>query len=200
MNPVSNPTAQVPTDNPFFASASGKNRLIWVMGLRNPFTFSIERSTGLTYVNDVGQSAFEEINDARPGRNFGWPDTEGPFPPAAFPQFTNPVYSYGHPPSSPAPFGCAITGGAFYTPPVPTYPPLYVGKYFFADFCSGWIYYIDPNNPSVATPFAADISLPVDLKLGPDGSVYYLARGSGSVGRIVPPPPVSVPTGLHIVR
>ena len=198
MNPVSDPTAQIPTDNPFFATASGKNRLIWVMGLRNPFTFSIEPATGLTYVNDVGQSAFEEINDARPGRNFGWPTTEGPFNPAAFPEFTNPVYSYGH--SGNPPTGCAITGGAFYTPPVSTYPPFYVGKYFFAEFCSNWIYYIDPNNPSAAVPFAADISSPVDLKLGPDGSVYYLARGSGSVGRILPPPGVSAPTGLQIVR
>src|SRR5262245_13711558 len=34
MNPVSDPTAQTPTDNPFFATASGKNRLIWAMGLR----------------------------------------------------------------------------------------------------------------------------------------------------------------------
>ena len=196
MNPVSDPTAQIPTDNPFFATASGKNRLIWVLGLRNPFTFSIERSTGLTYVNDVGQNAFEEINDARPGRNFGWPTTEGPVPPGQ--PFTYPVYSYGH--SGNPPTGCAITGGAFYTPPVSTYPPFYLGKYFFADVCSNWIYYIDPNNPSVAAPFAADISSPVDLKLGPDGSLYYLARGSGSVGRIVPPPPVSAPTGFHIVR
>ncbi len=36
MNPVPDPTAQVPSDNPFLTSASGKNRLIWVLGLRNP--------------------------------------------------------------------------------------------------------------------------------------------------------------------
>jgi glucose/arabinose dehydrogenase len=197
MNPVSDPAAQVPTDNPFFATASGKNRLIWALGLRNPFTFSIQPGTGLTYVNDVGQNTFEEINDARPGRNFGWPTTEGPFNPASFPQFTNPVYSYGH--GGPAPTGCAITGGAFYTSPVPTFPPSYVGKYFFADVCSNWVYYVDPNSPSAALPFAADISAPVDLKVGPDGSLYYLARGSGSVGAILPPP-VSVPTGVRIIQ
>jgi glucose/arabinose dehydrogenase len=33
MNPVSNPTDQVPTDNPFYSTATGKNRLIWVLGL-----------------------------------------------------------------------------------------------------------------------------------------------------------------------
>ncbi len=65
------------------------------------------------------------------------------------------------------------------------FPASYVGKYFFADFCSGWIYYIDPNSPATATQFAAAISAPVDLKVGPDGALYYLARGTGSVGKIV---------------
>ncbi len=201
MNPVPDPTDQVPVDNPFFSTASGKNRLIWTMGLRNPFTFSIQPVTGLTFVNDVGQNTFEEVNDARAGRNFGWPTTEGPFDGAAFPQFTNPVYSYQH--SGGTPTGCAITGGAFYNPVASTFPASYVGKYFFAEFCSGWIYYIDPASPATATQFAASISSPVDLKVGPDGALYYLARGAGSVGRIQPigpagPPPT--PTNLHIVR
>ena len=108
------------------------------------------------------------------------------------------MYSYGH--SGAAPTGCAITGGAFYTLLAPTFPPSYIGRYFFADVCSNWIYSIDPNNPSAAAPFAADISAPVDLKVGADGRLYYLARGSGSVGMILPPPPVSVPTGLRIVQ
>ena len=184
MNPDSDPTAQVPTDNPFFSTATGKNRLIWTLGLRNPFTFSIQPGTGLTYVNDVGQSAWEEINDARAGRNFGWPTTEGSFNAASFPQFTNPSFAYSH--GSGAPAGCAITGGAFYNPSTPTFPFAFQGKYFFADYCSGWIYYIDPASPATATLFAASISAPVDLKVGSDGSLYYLARGTGSVGRISP--------------
>jgi hypothetical protein len=135
-------------------------------------------------VNDVGEATFEEIDDARSGRNLGWPTTEGPFNPVTFPLFTNPVYTYRH--SSGTPTGCAITGGAFYTAATPTFPASYVGKYFFADYCSGWIYYIDPGSPSTATQFAAGISSPVDLKLGPDGNLYYLARGAGSVGKIGP--------------
>ncbi len=142
MNPVPDPTAQIPTDNPFFSTATGKNRLIWARGLRNPFTFSIQPGTGLTYINDVGAGTWEEINDARAGRNFGWPTTEGSFNSSSFPQFTNPVYSYAH--SGGAPTGCAITGGTFYNPTSPTFPASYVGKYFFADYCSGWIYYINP--------------------------------------------------------
>ncbi len=197
MNPVPESESQIPTDNPFYFSAPGRNRLIWVLGLRNPFTFSIQPATGLTYLNDVGQSAWEEINDARPGRNFGWPTTEGAFPPG-IPQFTYPVYSYGR--SGPAPTGCAITGGAFYNPPVPTFPARYGGKYFFADFCSGWIYFIDPANPGTPTPFAQGVSNPVDLKVGQDGSLYYLARGTGSVGRIFGPPLPPPPTNFRIVQ
>jgi len=183
MNPVADPTAQIPTDNPFVGTATGKNRLIWVLGLRNPFTFSIQPGTGLTFVNDVGQNTWEEIDNAQAGRNFGWPTTEGSFNPSSFPQFTNPVYSYPH--SGATPSGCAITGGTFYNPPVPTFSASYVGKYFFADFCSGWIYYIDPANPS-PTQFAQSISSPVDLKVGPDAALYYLERGTGSVKKIQP--------------
>ena len=168
MNPVPDPTAQIPTDNPFYSTATGKNRLIWTLGLRNPFTFSIQPGSGRVFINDVGQSAWEEINEGQPGRNFGWPTTEGAFSSASFPQFTNPVYSYAH--SGTIPSGCAITGGTFYNPSSPVFPPSYVGKYFFADYCGGWLYYIDPANPSTASQFAAALSSPVDLKVGPDGA------------------------------
>ena len=197
MNPVPDPVAQVPSDNPFFATATGKNRLIWTLGHRNPFTFTVQPVTGLTYVNDVGEVTWEEIDDARAGRNFGWPSTEGSFNVASFPQFTNPVYSYRH--SGAPPTGCAITGGAFYNPPVATFPPSYVGKYFFADFCSGWIYVLDPGNPGTATQFATAVSSPVDLQVGPDGALYYLARGSGSVGKIVGDSIPGAPPNLRIV-
>lgn len=184
MNPVPDPTAQIPTDNPFYSTATGKNRLIWTLGLRNPFTFSIQPGSGRVFINDVGQSSREEINEGQAGRNFGWPTTEGAFSSASFPQFTNPVYSYAH--SGTTPSGCAITGGTFYNPSSAAFPPSYVGKYFFADYCSGWLYYIDPANPSTASQFAAALSSPVDLKVGPDGALYYLSRGSSRVGKIQP--------------
>jgi glucose/arabinose dehydrogenase len=184
MNPVPDPTAQIPTDNPFYSTATGKNRLIWTLGLRNPFTFSIQPGSGRVFINDVGQSSWEEINEGQPGRNFGWPTTEGTFSSASFPQFTNPVYTYAH--SGTTPSGCAITGGTFYNPSSATFPAAYVGKYFFADYCGGWLYYIDPANPSTATQFAASLSSPVDLKVGPDGALYYLSRGASRVGKIQP--------------
>jgi hypothetical protein len=79
---------------------------------------------------------------------------------------------------------CAITGGTFYNPQISKFPSSFVGRYFFADFCGGWIRTLDPVNGNAVADFATGISAPVDLKVSTDGFLYYLARGSGSVNRI----------------
>jgi hypothetical protein len=92
------------------------------------------------------------------------------------------LFSYGHGSSSTT--GCSIIGGAFYNPAVNQFPGSYVGKYFFADYCTGWIRVMDPAN-NTASDFASGISSPVCLALGPDGCLYYLAQGnSGQVFKI----------------
>ncbi|MDQ3134293.1 MAG: PQQ-dependent sugar dehydrogenase, partial [Acidobacteriota bacterium] len=58
-----NADGTIPNDNPFFAQASGINRSIWSLGLRNPFTFAFQPGTSRMFINDVGQSTWEEIND-----------------------------------------------------------------------------------------------------------------------------------------
>ena len=99
------------------------------------------------------------------------------------PRIRTPLFYYAHS-GNPTPNGCAIVGGAFYNPATATFPASYVGKYFFSDLCSGWIYSINPASPATATQFATGISSPVDLQVGPDGSLYYLERGTGSIRRI----------------
>ena len=168
-----NADGTIPPDNPFFNAATGNNRAIWALGLRNPFTFAFQPSTTRMFINDVGESTFEEIDDGIAGSNYGWPATEGP---TTNPAFRGPIYFYGHGTSNTT--GCAIVGAAFYNPAVPQFPSLYVGKYFFADLCSGWIRVFDPNT-GTASGFATGISNPVDLQVGPDGALYYLSRGSG---------------------
>jgi glucose/arabinose dehydrogenase len=175
-----NADGTIPTDNPFFGTASGQNQLIWAYGLRNPFTFAVRPGTGRILIDDVGQSTVEEIDDGAAGANYGWPDAEGPAdPPNA--AFTDPIFSYGHGSSSTT--GCAITGGTFYDPPVVSFPAEYAGRYFFSDLCSGWIRQLDPGNGDAVTDFATEVNAPVDLDTGPDGSLYYLEDGS-RVGRI----------------
>ncbi|MEP6810739.1 MAG: dockerin type I domain-containing protein, partial [Chthoniobacterales bacterium] len=58
------------------------------------------------------------------------------------------------------------------------FPNSYVGKYFFADLCNGWIRLFNPAT-NTASAFAQGISTPVDLAVGADGSLYYLAQGNG---------------------
>jgi glucose/arabinose dehydrogenase len=170
-----NADGSIPTDNPFYAQTTGRNRAIWALGLRNPFTFAFQAGTGRMFINDVGQNTIEEINDGIVASNYGWPESEGP---TSNPSHRGPLYYYFH---GSGPFlGCAITGGTFYNPDVGQFPAEYVGTYFFADFCTGWINRFDVDTGTVST-FASGIASPVDLQVGPDGSLYYLARGSGGV-------------------
>jgi glucose/arabinose dehydrogenase len=165
-----NSDGTIPPDNPFVSSTSGQNGAIWALGLRNPFTFAFQRGTGRMFINDVGERTWEEINDGRAGANYGWPLTEGETTDS---RFVSPLFVYGHGES--ATTGCAIAGGAFYNPPLVQFPADYVGKYFFADLCSGWIRRYDPVSDTVAD-FATGIASPVDLHVADDGSLYYLTR------------------------
>ena len=170
-----NSDGSIPTDNPFFNTATGANRAIWALGLRNPFTFGFQPGTGRMFINDVGAGTWEEINDGIAGSNYGWPTCEGACTPTNA-NFRDPLFQYGHGTSSTT--GCAIVGGAFYNPPVNQFPSSYLGKYFFGDLCSGWIRLFDPST-GMASGFATGISSLVDLQIGPDGCLYYLAQGNG---------------------
>lgn len=176
-----NSDGTIPSDNPFFNTATGVNRSIWALGLRNPFTFAFQPGTNRMFINDVGQSAWEEINDGSAGSNYGWSTCEGNCsPPNA--NFRNPLFQYAHSGAS-STTGCAIVGGGFYNPTTAQFPASYVGKYFFADLCNGWIRVFDPSN-NTAADFGSGVASPVDLKVANDGSLYYLAIGSSAVFRI----------------
>jgi hypothetical protein len=182
-----NPDGSIPADNPFYNATTGANRAIWALGLRNPFTFAFRPGSAQMFINDVGASSWEEINDGIAGANYGWPTTEGP---TANPSFVSPRYAYANDAST-----CAITGGAFYSPPTMNFPAEYANDYFFADLCAGWIRRLDPAAGNAVSTFATGISFPVDIKVASDGTLYYLARGSNSVYRIEadPPPPPPLP-------
>jgi len=172
-----NNDGSIPTDNPFYHAATGVNRAIWALGLRNPFTFAFQPGTGRSFINDVGQGTWEEINTGLAGANYGWPSCEGVCsPPNA--GFVDPIHQYSHP------AGCAITGGSFYNPAVSQFPPEYNGVYFFADYCGGWIHILDWANGNQVFDFATGLVNPVDLSVSADGSLYYLDRGRSSVYRV----------------
>ncbi len=174
-----NPDGSIPTDNPFYSTTTGLDRAIWAMGLRNPFSFSFQPGAGRMLINDVGEHTYEEINEGIRASNYGWPMTEGP---TTRKHIRAPIFYYQHGSSDTT--GDAIVGSAFYNPPSRTFPRRYTGLYFFADLTSGWIRMRNPANGDVAT-FARGIDTPVALAVNGDGSLWYLARGSGDATGIV---------------
>jgi glucose/arabinose dehydrogenase len=176
-----NKDGTIPRDNPFFERASGMNRAIWARGLRNPFSFAVQPGTGRIHINDVGAQTWEEINRGAKGANYGWPIHEGP---ESDPNYVPPIFAYRH--GNTATTGCAITGGAFYNPATVQFPAGYVGDYFFADFCGGWIRRYDIATDT-ASGFARGISNPVDLQVSRSGDLFYLERGTRSVYRVQHP-------------
>ena len=176
-----NADGSIPTDNPFYTRASGDNRAIWAVGLRNPFSFAFDRASSRMFINDVGQRTWEEINEGVRSANYGWPATEGP---TTRRHVRAPIFAYQH--GIGATTGEAIVGSTFYSPNVRTFGKRYAGDYFFADLASGWIRRLDPVTRQVAG-FATGIDVPVALEVNnTDGALWYLARGSGvTTGHVV---------------
>jgi len=181
-----NSDGTIPTDNPFYSQTTGINRAIYAYGFRNPFTFAVDPATGRIFVNDVGNAEWEEVNQLVAGGNFGWPICEGPqgagLGSCGSPSFIYPLHAYNHSGGE-----GAVTGGAFYRGN--RFPGQYAGAYFFSDYTGGWIRFLDSNNQlqgvnNPATSFRSG-KWPVDLKVGPDGALYYLSIGAGAVYKIV---------------
>jgi glucose/arabinose dehydrogenase len=201
-----NPDGSLPTNpaNPttfpgIMGSPSGANQAIWAVGLRNPFTFAFQPGTTRMFINDVGLSTWEEVNDGIAGSNYGWPVVEGPAPsPSPTPSYRYPLLYYGHGSNSTS-TGCAIVGAAFYNPDILQFPTSYVGKYFFGDLCNGWIRVMDTSN-NTSSVFASGITgQRVDLHVGPDGALYYLVQ-SGQVMRVQanPSQPLNISTRARV--
>lgn len=174
-----NPDGTIPADNP--SLGTGLNKAIWAMGLRNPFTFGFQPGTGRMFINDVGESSWEEINEGQAGANYGWPTTEGA---TSNPAFTGPLFTYAHSGQPSTVVGLAIVGSGFYNPSSVAYPADYVGDYFFADYVNHWVNRLDlaaSNNAVYA--FARLPDSVTDLAVGPDGKLYALAvQSNGTWG------------------
>jgi hypothetical protein len=129
----------VPATNPFVGTA-GARAEIWDYGLRNPWRFSFDRTTGDLLIGDVGQNAWEEI-DFEPapsvgGVNYGWNRMEGThcFNPATGCDTGGlqlPILEYSHA------VGCSVTGGYRYRGSGVTNLG---GVYVYGDYCSGTIW------------------------------------------------------------
>lgn len=175
-----NPDGSIPADNPYYNTLSGRYRAIVANGVRNPYTSDISRTTGRIFFNDVGNMAWEELNEYKPASNYGWATVEGPLGNGTPPDtnYRDPLFAYDHT------FGCAIVGAAFYEPQVMIFPQEYFGKYFFIEYCKGLLLHLDPDS-HVVTEFATGLGTYWNnLETSADGYLYMTHLFDGKIARI----------------
>jgi glucose/arabinose dehydrogenase len=178
-------------NNPFWDGNPRSNRSrIWAYGLRNPWRLTLS-AQGVPFIGDVGWNDWEEIDAPVRGANLGWPCFEGPDRPEEY--ATNRVCRtlYGRGASAVqrpliAYRRGSITGGVFYDGT--GFPERYRGGYFYGDWSRSVLRFarIGPEGRVRADPedFATGAAGPVQLEVGPDGSLYYLALNVGELRRI----------------
>jgi glucose/arabinose dehydrogenase len=197
----------IPATNPFRGTntarcnVSGRTQVgktcqeIFATGLRNPFRIGFDPNVTSTrfFINDVGQNAWEEIDQGRRGADYGWNTREGDCvtgsttncgtPPAGL---TNPIYDYQNGGGGSSLFqNCSsITGGAFV--PRGVWDSSYNNSYLFADFVCGKIFKLKRNSSGnyQATQFASNLGSysVVHLAFGPYGgsqALYYTTFANG---------------------
>lgn len=175
---------RIPSSNPF-VKRSGAKKEIYSYGLRNPWRFSFDRSTGDLTIGDVGQGEIEEIDFMTEGKgngaNFGWRVFEGSNTykdGESAPGHVKPVLEHSHDDS-----WCSITGG--YVVRDKGVPAL-TGKYVYGDFCLGKIYAgVLKTSGSTSSPVAGLPTVENLASFGEDtsGRVYVVSL-SGTVSRL----------------
>jgi glucose/arabinose dehydrogenase len=165
----------VPADNPF-------GNEVWAYGLRNPWRFSFDKSTGDLYIGDVGQNAWEEIDflpaGSPGGTNFGWNFREGAhdYKGGGPVGMLDPVAEYSHQEG-----GCSVTGGYVYRGSMSEWN----GIYLYADYCSGLMWGLINSNGTWQSQPLFDLDVTI-TSFGQDtaGELYILSD-SGGVFRLV---------------
>jgi len=162
---------------------------IFATGLRNPYRIAFDPDDGTNnqrfFINDVGGSAWEEIDEGAAGADYGWNVREGPCRVGATSncdpdgRFTGPLFAYTHQD------GCSvITGGAF-VPNGPAWPSEFHGQYLFADLGCQTLFAISDQNPGASATVFGTGSSATHLAFGPDGQLYYTDFGTNAVHKIV---------------
>lgn len=183
--------------NPYYepANPNSARSKVFASGFRSPFRLSLDPSSGLPVVGDVGWETWEELDIVQPGRNYAWPCWEGNHQtgyatafPAECANVSNqaPIWEYHH--GGAIDQGNSVTGGFVYTGA--SYPTGYKGTYFFGDYATKkiWTMRYDstgkltqaPQNP----PWANDIGGPVEFAAAPNGDVVYADLYTGTLKRI----------------
>lgn len=188
----------VPSSNPHVSGgsscrtgdvgASAKCQEIFEIGLRNPFRIAMDPNAAGTryYINDVGQSAYEEIDyGGTAGANYGWPTREGycassDTAPGCTTEpngaRTNPIHAYGRT------NGCTtITAGARQLNGTAGW----TDGYYFADFGCDTIFLLNESvSPTTAMPWATGIADVTQMRFLGATLLYTTHSGGGQLRRI----------------
>ena len=173
----------IPPGNPFIGSIPGSDE-IWAVGMRNPWKFSFDKTTGDLWIADVGQNVSEEINKAAStdaGLNYGWRCFEGNATYNTAGCSILPIYKFPIATYALGGSRCSSTGGYSYRG---TTFPNFQNKYFFADYCTneiGWIP-VAGGNITWSPTFSGNLAT-----FGEDinGEIYVAGLNNGIVYKMI---------------
>lgn len=185
-------------DNPFFNGDPDANRSkVFNYGLRNPFRFAFNPTTGEPAIGDVGWNTWEEI-DAGRGKNFGWPFYEGgngvSNQTGGYKDLSEAQAYYASGAAVTAPLwarthsagAVAVVAGDFYTGNV--YPSSYQNALFLSDFGDNELRVLRTNANGTlnsVTAVGLDIGAVVEMSMGRDGYLYLVDLAEGKVSRLL---------------
>ncbi len=167
-----NPDGTIPDDNPF------ENSPVYSYGHRNPQGLDWDPVTGKLVISEHGQSAHDEVNVIKPGKNYGWPKVVGD---ETGPSYTSPILHTGDETWAPS-------GASFYNS---DNIPQWENKYFIATLRGNHLRMLDldiENDKVISSEvlFQGEFGRLRDASVGPDGNLYILT--SNRDGRGSPEP------------
>lgn len=199
-----NDDGSAPTDNPFGETGMEK---VFAYGIRNSFGITWDPVSGALWETENGEEDYDEVNRIDEGMNGGWAKIMGPdsrdsedesdlfaFAGSAY---SDPEFSWN---DTVAPTGIAFGGSALGD---------YENDLFVGDFNNGFLYRFELNGARTALALSGNLSDLVadndnerdsvvaaegfgngpfsgisDLETGPDGGLYVVSIGNGTVHKV----------------
>ncbi|HJQ46662.1 MAG TPA: PQQ-dependent sugar dehydrogenase [Amycolatopsis sp.] len=182
--------------NPYYdaANPNSARSKVFASGFRSPFRFSLDPSSGLPILGDVGWNTWEEVDVVQPGGNYAWPCWEANHRTPGYQDLAQcanvqnqpPIWEYQH--GSGSNQGNSVTAGFVYTGA--SYPSEYKGIFFFGDYVTNKIWTMRYDSTGRLTqapqdpPWATGIGGPVKFGAAPNGDVVFADILSGNLRRI----------------
>ena len=194
-----NDDGTAPSDNPFFTVSGMTN--VFAYGVRNSFGLASDPSSGKLWDTENGPNDYDEVNLVEPGFNSGWREIQGPASRSAGSTnnlFVSPGSQYADPKFS---WLATVAPTALLFLNSTELGNKYRNDLFVGDFNNGNLYWLPVNNArdgfilsggltdlvADSTAERDDVTLGrgfggiSDLKQGPDGRLYILSIGTGTI-------------------